>query len=98
MKKTIVCIGTYNEIETLPRLVERVLEQAQQDHAIELLVVDDDSPDGTGRWGAVLAAPPAETDEGTLHVLQVSGWYLGNEMLLRRRGANRVIARAPWRR
>ncbi len=39
-------IPTYNEAENLPRLVERV-HRALEGHAFELVVVDDDSPDGT---------------------------------------------------
>ena len=39
-------IPTYDEAENLPRLVERV-HSALEGHAFELIVVDDDSPDGT---------------------------------------------------
>jgi len=45
--RILVVLATYNEIGNLPSLVdeiERVLPDA------ELLVVDDNSPDGTGRW------------------------------------------------
>jgi dolichol-phosphate mannosyltransferase len=45
--KTLVTVATYNEIENLPRLVEQVFASAPQ---VELLVIDDNSPDGTGRW------------------------------------------------
>jgi dolichol-phosphate mannosyltransferase len=44
---------TYNEAETLGRLVPRVLEQ---DPRIDVLVIDDDSPDGTGAVADELAA------------------------------------------
>lgn len=47
MDRTLVTLATYNEIENLPALVEeihRVLPDA------DLLVVDDNSPDGTGEW------------------------------------------------
>jgi dolichol-phosphate mannosyltransferase len=44
--RCIVVVPTYNEAENLPLLVPRVLEQSPQ---IEILVVDDDSPDGTGK-------------------------------------------------
>lgn len=43
----LVAIATYNEIENVPRLVEdlhRVLP------ASDVLIIDDNSPDGTGRW------------------------------------------------
>lgn len=43
----LVTIATYNEIENLPRLVEAIFEHAPQ---VDLLVIDDNSPDGTGDW------------------------------------------------
>ena len=45
--KTLVAIATFNEIETLPRLVEQIERELP---AAEILVIDDSSPDGTGRW------------------------------------------------
>ena len=45
--RTLVMTATYNEIENLPSLVEEIFSHAPQ---VELLVVDDNSPDGTGRW------------------------------------------------
>lgn len=47
MTTTLVTVATYNEIENLPRLVDRILEIVPQ---ADILVVDDNSPDGTGRW------------------------------------------------
>ena len=41
----IVIVPTYNERDNLPTLAERVLSQPV---AIDMLVVDDGSPDGTG--------------------------------------------------
>jgi len=61
MPRTIVVIPTYNEAENLPLLVPKVLAQ---DDDLEVLVVDDDSPDGTGK----LADELAETT-GRVHVL-----------------------------
>ncbi len=46
-EKTLVTIATYNEIENLPRLVGEIFRHAPQ---ADLLVIDDNSPDGTGRW------------------------------------------------
>jgi dolichol-phosphate mannosyltransferase len=46
MSRVIVIIPTYNEAENLPLIVPAVLEQ---DPSIEVLVVDDNSPDGTGK-------------------------------------------------
>ncbi len=44
---TLVIIATYNEIENLPGLTDQIFRHAPH---VELLVVDDNSPDGTGRW------------------------------------------------
>ncbi len=43
---------TYNECENLPLIVPQVL---QQDPRIEILIVDDNSPDGTGKLARDLA-------------------------------------------
>jgi len=45
--RTLIAIATYNEIENLPRLVDAVFEHVPTAHT---LIVDDNSPDGTGRW------------------------------------------------
>jgi dolichol-phosphate mannosyltransferase len=44
---TIIALATYNEIENLPELVEAILRAVPEAH---VLVIDDNSPDGTGRW------------------------------------------------
>ena len=46
-KGTLVTVATYNEAENLPRLVEEIFRAAPQ---ADVLVIDDNSPDGTGRW------------------------------------------------
>lgn len=46
-QRFVVAVATYNEIENLPTLVAE-LEQAVPRAA--LLIVDDNSPDGTGQW------------------------------------------------
>jgi dolichol-phosphate mannosyltransferase len=51
--KTLVTVATYNEIENLPRLVEEISRYLP---AADVLVIDDNSPDGTGRWCAEKAA------------------------------------------
>ncbi|GAB3943656.1 polyprenol monophosphomannose synthase [Corynebacterium tapiri] len=51
-ESTLVIIPTYNEIENLPRISKRVLEAT----AVDLLIVDDSSPDGTGEAADKLAA------------------------------------------
>lgn len=45
--RLLVTIATYNEIENLPDLVEQIFTQVP--HA-DILVIDDNSPDGTGKW------------------------------------------------
>jgi dolichol-phosphate mannosyltransferase len=43
-----VTVATNNELENLPALVDAIFAVAPQ---ADLLVIDDNSPDGTGRWG-----------------------------------------------
>lgn len=54
--KTVVCIPTYNERENLPRILDRLFS-ANPD--VNALVIDDGSPDGTGRLADDLAAGDA---------------------------------------
>ncbi|MFP6655422.1 MAG: glycosyltransferase, partial [Myxococcota bacterium] len=61
MKRGIVVIPTYNEAENLPLIVPEVLAQ---DERLEVLVVDDNSPDGTGQIADDLAQ-----STGRVHVL-----------------------------
>ncbi len=65
MHRGIVVIPTYNEAENLPLIVPEVLAQ---DERLEVLVVDDDSPDGTGKIADELAA-----SEDRVHVLHRPG-------------------------
>jgi dolichol-phosphate mannosyltransferase len=51
-ERLLVILPTYNESENLPKIVPRILEQ---DPRLEILVVDDNSPDGTGRLASDLA-------------------------------------------
>jgi dolichol-phosphate mannosyltransferase len=44
---TLVALATYNEIENLPRLVDQIFAVLPN---ADILVVDDNSPDGTGHW------------------------------------------------
>ncbi len=60
--KPIVVIPTYNEIENLDRIVGLVREQPGGFH---ILIVDDNSPDGTGR----LADDLSRRYPGEIHVL-----------------------------
>jgi dolichol-phosphate mannosyltransferase len=61
MPRTLVVIPTYDEAENLPLIVPRVLEQHPD---IEVLIVDDNSPDGTGKLADELAQ-----SEPRIHVL-----------------------------
>jgi len=45
--KFLVIIPTYNEMENIPEIIPRILEQNEN---LEILVVDDGSPDGTGNF------------------------------------------------
>jgi dolichol-phosphate mannosyltransferase len=47
MAKTLVIIPTYNEMENLPRMLDRIDATGL---GLDVLVVDDGSPDGTGKW------------------------------------------------
>ena len=51
--RSLVIIPTYNERENLPSLVQEILEV---DLELDILVVDDHSPDGTGVLAEALAA------------------------------------------
>jgi len=53
MNQTLVVVPTYNERENLSPLVQRILALPT---AVDLLVVDDNSPDGTGQLADELAA------------------------------------------
>lgn len=46
-QKSLVIIPTYNELENIPKLIPIVLAQ---DERIHLLIVDDNSPDGTAKF------------------------------------------------
>jgi dolichol-phosphate mannosyltransferase len=64
-----VCLPTYNERENLPRMIEalgRVLREGDR-----VLVIDDNSPDGTGEVADALAAEHAFVD--VLHREQKEG-------------------------
>jgi len=63
--KVLVVIPTYNERENLPRLVPFVLDAHP---SVEILIVDDNSPDGTGLLAAGLAR-----DDPRVHALHREG-------------------------
>jgi dolichol-phosphate mannosyltransferase len=51
--RALVCVPTYNEAENISRIVPAILGQ---DPRLEVLVIDDGSPDGTGQIADQLAA------------------------------------------
>ena len=63
--RALVIVPTYNERENLPRLVPQVLAE---DPRLDVLVIDDASPDGTGEVADALAA-----DDPRVHVLHRAG-------------------------
>jgi dolichol-phosphate mannosyltransferase len=63
--RTLVVLATYNEVENLPGLTQEILRVLP---TADLLVVDDNSPDGSGRWCDERAA-----EEPRLHCLRRPG-------------------------
>ncbi|HWN69698.1 MAG TPA: polyprenol monophosphomannose synthase [Haliangium sp.] len=61
----LICIPTYNEAENLPLIIPAVLAAVPRAH---VLVIDDASPDGTGRMADELAAASPH-----VHVLHRTG-------------------------
>lgn len=59
--RTLVVLPTYNEAENLAHIVERFRRHSRD---VDILIVDDDSPDGTGRLADALA-----TRDSSVHVL-----------------------------
>ncbi len=64
-ERGLVIVPTYNESENITRILPRILGQ---DSRLEVLVVDDNSPDGTGHLVDELAA-----SEPRIHVLHRAG-------------------------
>ena len=65
--RILVIVPTYNEMENLPRLLPAVLDAAP----VEVLVADDNSPDGTGALADRLAA--ADPRIHVMHRTEKSG-------------------------
>lgn len=63
--KVLVITPTYNELESLPVTAKRLRESAPE---VDLLIADDNSPDGTGQLADKLAA-----DDDQIHVLHRPG-------------------------
>lgn len=65
--KTTIVIPTYNEAENLPKIVSALFSLPLPD--LNILVVDDNSPDGTGQ----IAEDLNQSTGGRLHVLHRAG-------------------------
>ena len=65
MDKVIVVVPTYNEAENVRNLTAELLSLPVP--GLEVLIVDDNSPDGTGKIADELAA------DGRVHVLHRPG-------------------------
>jgi dolichol-phosphate mannosyltransferase len=63
--KTLIIIPTYNELENLPPLLTEIFSYAPQ---TDILIVDDNSPDGTGEL-----ADKMSSEDTRVHVLHRSG-------------------------
>lgn len=63
--KVLVVVPTYNEAENVPRLIPAIVGQAPN---VEVLIVDDNSPDGTG----AMVREMMKTDP-RVHLLERSG-------------------------
>jgi dolichol-phosphate mannosyltransferase len=84
-----VIIPTYNELENLPRIVPAILAASPE---VDVLVVDDNSPDGTGRAADQLAA--ALPRVRVLHRLRKEGLgpaYLAGFAEALSRGYGRIL-------
>ena len=64
-ERFLVVLPTFNEAENVPRVVPMILSQ---DERIEVLIVDDDSPDGTGE-----VADSMQAKDRRVHVLRRQG-------------------------
>ncbi len=63
--KTLIIIPTYNEINNINRIIKTVLSQ---DLSLEILIVDDNSPDGTGE-----AVKKLQDEDSRIHLLEREG-------------------------
>jgi len=65
MKKAIVVVPTYNECENIEKMIHTLIELYPEIH---ILVVDDNSPDGTGKY-----VKEKSEEDNRIHVLQRPG-------------------------
>lgn len=69
----LVAVATYNELENLPTLVEAIRAELP---SADVLVVDDNSPDGTGTW----CAEQSEQHEWFVHIARPGKLGLGTAL------------------
>jgi len=80
--KTLIIVPTYNELENLPIIVAGILAKSPE---VNILVADDDSPDGTGRLADRLAAEDPRvfvmhrTEKAGLGAAYLAGFAWGTE-------------------
>ncbi|MGC9942484.1 MAG: polyprenol monophosphomannose synthase [Verrucomicrobiota bacterium] len=68
MNETLIIVPTYNERENLPRMAQKLLSLPT---GVDVLVVDDSSPDGTGKIADDLAAKHPQIH--VLHRMEKNG-------------------------
>lgn len=87
--RVVVLVPTYNELEALPVTMDRLLAAAPD---VEVLVIDDASPDGTGALADAMAA--ADPRVQVLHRAAKEGLgaaYLHGMRVALQRGADAVV-------
>jgi dolichol-phosphate mannosyltransferase len=88
--KCLIVLPTYNERENLPSIVPAILAQGAE---FDVLVVDDNSPDGTGQLADELAA--ADSRVSVLHRDQKAGlgeaYRAGFREVLRHPTSERIV-------
>lgn len=70
MSNALVIIPTYNEMENIVQIVEAVMSQPKDFH---LLIIDDNSPDGTGAIVKRLQNTYNKGNEPKLHLMERAG-------------------------
>lgn len=65
MKKSLVIIPTYNESDNIQKIVPEILSQ---DEGFQVLVVDDNSPDGTAKL-----VKEMQTNDSRIHLIERAG-------------------------
>lgn len=70
----LIVIATYNEIDNLPKLVEEIRTLEPE---VDILVVDDNSPDGTGLW----AKRESERDARFYSIVRIDERGLGSAVI-----------------